>query len=313
MSNIKLLDYKNKLLTNIFAEKYVVAKEIAIMKELMNKIEKAKLSKAEAEIAKEIVNNLQRVAFLSGPQFAKICNVNTSTITRFAQKLGFSGYPALKDYLQELYRKTYTPYEVYEDFLKKYDSESIVELTHKQDEENIRQMLFKLDEKKIDIIVDKIESANSIIIASIGASETLVDVFYYYLDALGKKYVSLKGFGISKKIEIMNIKEGDLFIGISFQRILREVRDCAKFAKKLGATTIAITDSDINPLSITCDYSLIAPVMPLTFSLSITAPMLLINILLNKLAAKNPKKVAKHLKIVKKEWDTLPIFCENME
>ena len=284
-----------------------------MIKGLIEKIERANLSKAEASIAKEIVNNLQKIAFLNGPQLAKICNVNTSTITRFAQKLGYSGYPDLKEYLQKLYRKAYTPHEIYEDFLKKYDNSSIVDLTYKQDMENICQMLFMLDEKKIDLIIEKMEKANTIIIASIGASETLVDVFYYYLDALGKNYISLKGFGISKKIEIMDIRKGDLFIGISFQRILREVRDSARFAKKLGATTIAITDSEINPLSTICDYSLIAAVTPLTFSLSITAPMLLINILLNKLAARNPENIVKHLKIVKENWNTLPIFCENIE
>jgi len=300
-------------LTNIFAKKYVTAKEIAMIKGLIEKIERTNLSKAEASIAKEIVNNLQKTAFLNGPQLAKICNVNTSTITRFAQKLGYSGYPDLKEYLQKLYRKAYTPHENYENFLKKYDNSSIVDLTYKQEMENIRQTLFMLDEKEIDIIIEKMEKANTIIIASIGASETLVDVFYYYLDALGKNYIPLKGFGISKKIEIMEIGEEDLFIGISFQRILREVRDSARFAKKLGATTVAITDSEINALSTICDYSLIAAVTPLTFSLSITAPMLLINILLNKLAARNPENIVKHLKVVKENWNTLPIFCENIE
>ncbi len=281
-----------------------------MIKSFIKKLDEAKLSKVEREIAEKIKRNLYEMAFLTGQQFAKECGVNSSTITRFAQKLGYSGYPELKTQLQQIYKKSYTPFDIYQNYQKYKGKKSVIDLTYQQDIKNIQAMMNNLNQNDLLMIAEKINKANKIIIAAIGASETLVDLFYYYFDAIGKTYTKLKGFGISKKMEIMEVSDKDVIIGISFQRILKEVKEVIDFANKHNATTIAITDSKANSLSVAADYSLIAPVVPTTFSLSITAPVLLINFLLNTMAAKNPKKITKFLKKTRESWNTLPIFAD---
>ncbi|HEX38191.1 MAG TPA: MurR/RpiR family transcriptional regulator [Candidatus Cloacimonetes bacterium] len=277
---------------------------------LTEKLKDIPLSRQERVIADTITKNLQRNAFLNGPQIAALCDVAPSTITRFAQKLGYSGFPELKKELEIIYRKTTTPHEVFREFLNGNDEKDVVDTTIEQDIQNIMNLRTQLDRKTLEKVVEAIDNAKKILIASIGASETCVDIFYYYLDALGKEYIKLKGFGISKQIEIMEIEPNDVVIAISFQRILLEVRDVAQFAKNRGATTIAITDSEFNALARVCNHILIAPVTATVYSLSQAAPVVMVNLIVNSLAALNKDKSLKMLEKTKKEWEEFPIFCE---
>lgn len=277
---------------------------------LLEKLKQIPLSKQERAIADTITKNLQKNAFLNGPQIAALCDVAPSSITRFAQKLGYSGFPELKKELETLYRKTTTPHAVFRDFLTGSFKKDVIDTTIEQDIQNIMNLRIQLNKDTLNNVVNIIDKARNIFIASIGSSETCVDIFYYYLDALGKKYCKLKGFGISKQIEIMDIEQGDVVIAISFQKILREVRDVAQFAKDRGMTTIAITDSEFNALARVCDQVLIAPVTAAAYSLSQAAPVVMVNLIVNSLAALNKEKSLKILEKTKKEWEELPIFCE---
>ncbi len=277
---------------------------------LQEKLKETTLSKQERVIADTITKNLHKNAFLNGPQLAALCNVAPSTLTRFAQKLGFSGFPEFKKELESLYRKTTTPHEVFKEFLNGSTQKDVVDKTIEQDIQNIMNLRTQLDKKTLRKVVEHINNAERIIIASIGSSEICVDIFYYYLDALGKQYVKLKGFGISKQIEVMNIASGDVVVAISFQKILREVRDVAQYAKERGATTIAITDSEFSALVRACDHTLIAPVTAAAYSLSQAAPVTMVNLIVNCLAALDKDKSLKLLEKTKKEWKELPIFCD---
>ena len=282
-----------------------------MIKKFYELLDNTKFSKSEKKIAERLKKNLPDMAFLTGQEFAEVCNVNSSTITRFAQKLGYSGYPELKRELQKIYKKSFTPLEIFQNFIQnKNDKKSIINLSYQQDLKNIQTAMAQLNEDNLIKIAKVIYEAKKLYIVAIGASETLVDVFYYYFDAINRPYVALKGFGISKKFEIADLETGDVVMAISFQRILKEVYDIVLMAKKKNLTTIAITDSDFNSLATKCDYSLIAPVVPLTFSLSIAAPLVVINILLNTISTLYPQKIQKNLKRIQEGWNNLPIFAD---
>ncbi|MBN2018564.1 MAG: MurR/RpiR family transcriptional regulator [Candidatus Cloacimonetes bacterium] len=277
---------------------------------LTDKLKKASLTKREKMIADTITKNLHKNAFLNGPQLAETCNVAPSSITRFAQKLGYTGFPALKKELETLYRKTTTPHEVFEEFISKLSQKDVADATIEQDIQNIMNTRTYLNKETLSRIVSLIDNAKKIIIASIGSSEACVDIFHYYFEALGKDYIKLRGFGISKQIEVMDVGVGDVVIAISFQKILKEVRDVAAYAHSKGAATIAITDSEFSPLAMVCDHVLVTPVTGTTYSLSQAAPVVMVNIIVNSLAAMNKDKSLLLLKRTKKEWEELPVFCE---
>ncbi|MCF8059596.1 MAG: MurR/RpiR family transcriptional regulator [Bacteriovoracaceae bacterium] len=280
----------------------------------MNVIEKIKSSKlvgSQKDIAAFLTKELHRTAFLSGPEIAEECKVSNSAITRFAQKVGYSGFPELKKELEGLYRNQTTPLEMFESFVSKEVKDSITGLSLSQDIENINRFQSTLNEKNLQKVIKAISKGKTIHLVAIGVAEILVDTLASYLEALDKTVVKLKSFGISKQAELINFNKNDVVICFSFQRILKEVHKVAEYSKEKGAVTIAVTDSETNPLSITTDYTLMTPVSGTTFGMSLVAPLALVNILGNTYAALDKDTNLKKLKRVKKTWDEYPIFSSG--
>ena len=75
-------------------------------------------------IARKIITEFHKMAFLSGTEMAQECSVSISAITRFAQKMGYKGFPEFKRALEDIYRERITPYEMFEGFIKKAEATS---------------------------------------------------------------------------------------------------------------------------------------------------------------------------------------------
>jgi DNA-binding MurR/RpiR family transcriptional regulator len=275
------------------------------------RLKNRRLSRSERQIADRLTRNLHRTAFMAGPELAKECEVSPSSITRFAQKLGYSGFPELKKELEHLYRKTATPYEMFESFLSHVNKDSVPQVSIAQDIQNLVNMQKCLNINVLNIIVSKLDRARIIYLAAIGSSEICVELMDSFLSALQKQSVKLRGYGISKKIELFDLSPSDVVVAFSFQKILKEVRDVAIYAKEKRATTIAITDSEFSPLAMVCDLTLVAPVIGTTFGLSHAGSIAMVNLIANCLAARNPDKNLRILEKTKEQWNNLPIFCDT--
>lgn len=278
--------------------------------DLLSRSQQAGLNKSELNSLKVITSQLHRTAFLTGPELAKECSVSPSAITRLSQKLGYEGFPEMKKDLEEMYRKTITPYEAFESFLAQPDKSSVASQSIGQDFKNLQRLLGQLDENHLKQTIQLLNGAEKIYLMGIASSESLVDLAAAYLETLGKRCIRLKGFGISKQAELLEIDRKDVAIAFSFQRILKEVRDSVLFFGKSGCRTIAITDSALNPLAMSTDLTLIAPVNGTTFGLSLAAPVAMINLISNALASLDSKRSLHQLKKAKEIWESRPIFCE---
>ena len=73
-------------------------------KQLINIIQAqySRLSKGQKLIAQYIINNYDKVAFMTASKLGEAVGVSESTVVRFANALGYAGYPKLQEGLQEL-------------------------------------------------------------------------------------------------------------------------------------------------------------------------------------------------------------------
>ena len=69
------------------------------IEEIINK-HKAELNQTDQVIWKYIYNHRERARHVSIHELAKVCNVSSTTIVRFAQKLGFDGFAEFKAVLK---------------------------------------------------------------------------------------------------------------------------------------------------------------------------------------------------------------------
>ena len=79
-------------------------------KQLINIIQAQypRLSKGQKLIAQYIINNYDKVAFMTASKLGDTVGVSESTVVRFANALGYAGYPKLQEGLQELIKNKLT-------------------------------------------------------------------------------------------------------------------------------------------------------------------------------------------------------------
>src|SRR5213079_2562571 len=62
-------------------------------------------SRSQKDVAQYIVDHLDEVAFQTAEELARRANTSSSTVVRFAQALGFEGFPELQASAREEYRR----------------------------------------------------------------------------------------------------------------------------------------------------------------------------------------------------------------
>ena len=66
------------------------------------------LSKGQRRIADAILNNYDKAAYMTAAKLGAMVDVSESTVVRFANELGFQGYPELQRAIQDLVRAKLT-------------------------------------------------------------------------------------------------------------------------------------------------------------------------------------------------------------
>ena len=216
-----------------------------------------KFSKGQRIIAKYILSNYDKAAFMTAGRLGKIVGVSESTVVRFAAELGYDGYPSMRKALQEMIRNRLTSVQRIEVAKSMIDDNDIVRSIIGSDIQNLQATLEILEQDSFNKFVDSIIEAKNIYIVGMRTSTSLSSFLGLYLNLLRSNVSVIHDTAASEVFEqIIRIGEGDLFIAISFPRYSSHTVDAMEFAKKMGAMTAAITDGPSSPLNGIADVCL---------------------------------------------------------
>lgn len=268
-----------------------------------------KFSKGQRIIAKYILTNYDKAAFMTAGRLGKIVGVSESTVVRFASELGYDGYPCMRKALQEMIRNRLTSVQRIEVAKDMIDDTDIVRSVINSDIQNLQATLELLEEKNFNNCIDSIIEAKNVYIVGMRTSTSLANLLGLYLNLLRNNVNVIHDVGASEIYEqIIRIGEGDLFIGISFPRYSSHTVDAMQFAKKMGAKTIAITDSAASPFEGIADLSLHAKSDMVSFLDSLVAPMSLINSIIVAVGIKNKDNVSETFERLERIWQEHDVY-----
>ncbi|MCF0148629.1 MAG: MurR/RpiR family transcriptional regulator [Clostridium sp.] len=282
-------------------------------KDLMRLIQSRfpRLSKGQKLIAEYILKSYDKAAFMTAAKLGVSVGVSESTVVRFANELGFSGYPKLQKALQELIKNKLTTVqrlELSNDYISEgYALKGVL----KADMENIRATLEKINYNTFEEVVKKIFEAKRIYIIGLRSSTALAEFLGFYLNIILQN-VRTVGNGISDIFEQMiNLEEGDLVIGIGFPRYASRTIDALAFAQDRGANVVAITDSLLSPLAAKADYSLIAQSNMASFVDSLVAPLSVINALIIAVGMREKQSITTTFNNLEEIWKEYNVYSYN--
>jgi len=283
------------------------------MKNLLNEIsaEYKNLTPSQQKVAQYLCNNLKEATLLNLVNIAKKAKVSEATVTRFVNKLGFSGFREFKqEFGQIVFQELLTTKKLAESAEILEGHGAIFKEIANGDIENIQNFKKRLSYETFESTVEKLSEARSIYILGLRSCYSLS----FYL-AFNLRYflhsVKLIKLGIGDLPEqLQKIGPDDALVVISFRRYTREVVKITEKIREKGANIIAITDSDLSPIAQLADKTLIVQTKIITYIESHTAPMCLINALIAAIALKEKHKAFSALQKLENEFKQFETYVD---
>lgn len=272
----------------------------------MNK-ESHKFSKGQRMIARFISENYDKAAFMTAGKLGETVGVSESTVVRFASELGYDGYPGMRRAMQEMIRNRLTAVQRIEVARQHIDNGNLLDAVLSTDIEKLRLTQEEVNKEDFDRAVDEILKARTIYIVGMRSSTSLASFMGFYLNLLLDNVRLVHDTSVSEVYEqVFRIREGDVFIGISFPRYSSRTIKAMRFASDAGATVIGITDGQSSPFVGLADINLFAKSDMVSFLDSLVAPMSLINALIVAIGFRRPEALSvtfDHLEEIWKQYD----------
>ena len=260
-------------------------------------------SKGQKRIARYILENYDKAAFMTASRLGKTVGVSESTVVRFASELGYDGYPAMRRAVEEMIRSRLTSVQRIQNARETLTQDNVLENVMMADIANLQTTLERCDRAQFDRAVDTILAAKHIYIVGMRSSFSLANFLGYYLNLLQENVHIVQDTSACELYEqLLRIREGDVFIGISFPRYSRRTAQAMQYAKSAGARCIGITDGPASPFAGLADTLICARSEMESFLDSLVAPMSLINALIVCVSVKSRENVADIFQRLEAVW-----------
>lgn len=267
------------------------------------------MSKGQKLLAKYTMENYSKVAFMTASKLGETVGVSESTVVRFANCLGYQGYPKFQDDLQELVKTKLTTVQRVEMSNKSFSNSSlIVSNVLKSDADNVKETMESIDEQSYEKAIDMIVSAKRLYIMGLRSSIYVAKYLGYYLNYVLDN-VTIIRMDMGEPFEqMLKLSEGDVLIAISFPRYSKKTHQVAQFAKERGAKIIAITDSYNAPTARIADSVVLVRTNIISFIDSLVPAFSVANALVIGVAMKEREDIKDYFNELEKIWEKYEIY-----
>ena len=261
-------------------------------------------SKSQRLIAHFITEHYEKAAFMTAAKLGSAVGVSESTVVRFADEMGFDGYPGMQKALRSYGRNRITTLQRLDISNDRFGGEDLLKSVMTQDIERIRYTLENISEESFNAAVERMISARSVYIFGAMSSDILARFLSNYLALSCPRVIHVQPINSSGILQqLIRIGSEDVFISISFPRYFKNTLTATAYAKKCGANIIAITDSEASPLAEYADQLLLAKSDIISYADSLAAPLSLINALVAAVGMKNSTRLEETLTRLEALWE----------
>lgn len=222
----------------------------------------ASLSRRLQQTARFLLDNPQEVAFATVAKLADQAGVTPSTLIRFANSFGFTGFSEM----QELFRaRLVNELPNYAERIRAVraatgetpDSTQLLWEFAEANRHALEGLPSRIDPDDLERALDILEHAE--IVHAIGARRSFVVASYvtYALHHIDKRAVLIDGLGGMHGEQVKAIGARDALLVVSFSPYAEETRQAASSAGERNIPLVVITDSSLSPLARLADVALV--------------------------------------------------------
>ncbi|KMK52565.1 Fe-S cluster assembly protein HesB [[Actinobacillus] muris] len=251
------------------------------------------LSKRLKQVAQYVLDNGNSVVFDTVSTIAERAGVPPSTLIRFANAFGFSGFNEVKQlFRQDMMEGTsrYTErVQLFRQIEPDIDGQSsdlsqVLNVFAQGNTQALQQLAKKVSNEQLEQVVTILNDAKRIFIVGLKRSFSIANYLNYALHHLDYDVFMIDGSGGMFDEQLNRITEGDALIAISFSPYANETVNVVTATARPGVKHIAITDSQLSPLLAFSDVSFIIKEAQLSGFRSQCATMMLVQTIAVSLA-----------------------------
>jgi DNA-binding MurR/RpiR family transcriptional regulator len=253
--------------------------------------EEGRLNATRRALIRAILEDSTETYFLSSRELARRYGMDTATIVRTIQALGYKRFADFAADLREHFVMGITPYRVMKTATETARAPADhVAASLEKDIANIVELRSQLDLNRVVQAARQILRARRVLIVGIDFAASLAWGLDYHLTVFGIHSEAPTGTSGSLQHKVRTLTSKDLLIAISFGRCLRETVNAVNEARSRGVATLGITDSEFSPIARHCDVYLLASIANPSLAASYAAAMALLNCILIACAHIAPKR-----------------------
>ena len=269
-------------------------------------------SKGQRQIAEYIKEHYDRAAYMTASRLGAVVEVSESTVVRFANALGFEGYPEMQRALQELARTHLTAAQRMGVADNLMDRATVLDKVLLGDADKIKRTLEELDRTAFENAVTQIANARKIYIIGSRSAASLAGFLTFNFRLMFDNVCHVEVSSGSEMFEqILSIGPRDVLVAISFPRYSSRTVRAVQYAHNSGANVVALTDSAQSPLSPFADQLLTARSDMASFVDSLAAPLSIINAMAAAVSMVRHDEVSTRLHRLEKIWDEYNVYDKN--
>lgn len=250
------------------------------------------LSDRYQQVARFITQNPNMVAMESISAIGAKCGTHPSTLVRFSQHFGYTGFKQLQAVFQTRLASAAPGFQerisaIDVDLRRKRNPGNLGFLQDLivRDIATLQGLLNGVSEDSLTRAARLLKNASTIYVAGQLRSEAIAVFLRYVLTMLGRRVVLLDCAGGLAPQMAQNMAKGDVLLAVSFRHYAKEVVAMVEAAHARSIPTLVITDSELSPLAKDADVLFKVPEEEYAFSRSLAAAMCLAQALVVALAA----------------------------
>lgn len=225
----------------------------------------ADFTKSEQAIARVVLESTEEVPFMNATEVASLLKLYPSSVTRFAQKLGFKGYPDLQQAVRMEMRAGLVQGPP-------GSAPSIVSRHLSSEARNIEE-LQTLDPARIEQVVDLLAGAPNVWVFGPRSSLGVAELMAHFLAFLrsGVEYLPPDIGQFPERL--LDVHQGDVLLMFTLQRHSALATKVAWEAAARGATLVVVSDGGPSPVNALAGHLITVPVRAAGGFVSLTAMM----------------------------------------
>lgn len=237
-------------------------------------------SRNQKAIARYIIDHLEEVGYMSAEELGRKGNTSSSTVVRFAQSLGFAGYPDLQKAARDEYRlgATVRP-PVHEDQLGFPLEEDVLTRVLRTDSLSLEETISKNTLERFNRATDLLAEAHQVLAVGLHEAAIVVSYASYLFELLDIPCVAVTDGSECHVSRLSRLGTGDAMLAVGFRRAHSVTIAFVEAAVAQGVPVIIITDNSLSELAGRGAVTLYADIDSIFFAHSLVGPIGLVGAL----------------------------------